>query len=217
MRYVLFDMDGVLLDSEPGFFTMFRDTLETIGIRETLEDLLSRYVGMTTRAIAADVLRRHDSAATVDEFMAMKDHEGCFYASGDAVVPFDGLCAFLDFLRDRGVRMAVVSSTCSKDVLTALNRMDILQYFDIVVCGDAVAAGKPSPLGYQKAMEFLGAAPSDCVAVEDSRNGVLAAVAAGVLTAAFKGSAVRQDTSGAAFEAHSYDELREQLLARSLI
>ena len=217
MRYVIFDMDGVLLDSEIGFFTMFRETLKAIGIEETLEDLLARYVGMTTRAIAADVLRRHDADITVDAFMAMKDHEGDFYASCDAVKPFDGLCAFLEFLRSRGIRMAVVSSTCSRDVLNALNRMDVLKWFDAVVCGDTVTESKPSPQGYRKAMVYLGAAPSECIIVEDSRNGVQAALNAGVYVAAFKGSAVLQDTSKADLEAYSYAELQRKLLEKALI
>ena len=217
MRYVIFDMDGVLLDSELGFFSMFRETLRTVGIEETLENLLSRYVGMTTRAIAADLIRVHHAKITVDEFMAMKDHEGCFYAGSDAVKPFDGLCEFLDFLQGRGIRMAVVSSTLSKDVLAALNRMRILKWFDAVVCGDAVTESKPSPQGYRKAMEFLGAAPSECLIIEDSRNGVQAAINAGAAVAAFKGSVVRQDTSKACLEAYSYDELREKLLEKGLI
>ncbi len=217
MRYVIFDMDGVLLDSEIGFFTMFRETLQTIGIAETLEDLLSRYVGMTTRAIAADVLARHHSPMTVDAFMSMKDHEGDFYASSDAVKPFDGLCEFLEFLRGRDIRMAVVSSTCYRDVLNALNRMDVLKWFDAVVCGDAVTESKPSPQGYRKAMAYLGAEPSECIIVEDSRNGVQAAVNAGAYVAAYKGSAVRQDTSKADLEAYSYAELQRMLLEKGLI
>lgn len=90
-----------------------------------------------------------------------------------------GLRGLLQALRQRGVPMAVASSSHEWEVRRNLDRADIAGYFDVIVHGDEVSRSKPDPEIYALACARLGLAPGDCVALEDSRNGLLSAHAAG--------------------------------------
>ena len=211
MKYALFDMDGVLLDSERGSFAIVQNSLEQIGISEPVDDLMERYVGMTPRAIGEDIIRRHRKNIPVEDFLSIHLNRGSYYEVCEDLRPTEGLVDFLEFLRERKVRMAVVSSTPSRNVLIALNRMKILSYFEAVVCGDTLSTSKPSPEGYLKAAEYLGAEPSECMVIEDSKAGVQAGKNAGMFVAAYKETSPGQDTSGADLEVFSFRELEEAL------
>lgn len=125
-----------------------------------------------------------------------------------------GLLELLEFLRHRGILKAVVSSTFSRNVLYALNRMSVLHYFEAVVCGDMMEKHKPFPEGYLNAAEYLGVGPGDCLVIEDSPIGIQAAKNAGIATVGYKGSVHMQDTSQADVQVSSYAELLEWLSAK---
>ena len=104
--------------------------------------------------------------------------------------------------------MAVVSSTSTVGVITALNRMNLLKYFDAVVCSDMLGGRtKPAPDGYRKAAEFLGEKPEDCIVIEDSPFGIQAGKSAGMFVVGLKASEHKQDTSKADIEVSDYIEL----------
>ena len=117
-----------------------------------------------------------------------------------------GLLPFLWRLRAAGIRTALVTSTSSRLILAALNRMGMSALFDAILCGDMVEKRKPSPEGYQKAMALLGAAPERSIVIEDSPVGIRAGKAAGAVVAACRCGRLRQDTSQADFEFESFEE-----------
>jgi len=211
LKAVLFDMDGVLLDSEIPTFNLMRNTLMCKGVDVTLDELMERYMGKNSNIIYATLIEKYGFNQTVEEFR--KDHRklsGNFYMSGD-VKPMPGLITLLDFLKNKGIRMAVVSSTSSMNVMFALNRLSVLSYFDAVVCGDMVEETKPSPEAYLKAANYLKAAPDECLIVEDSPIGIQAARNAGIRVIGYKGSEHVQDTSQADLQFASHDELLKWL------
>ena len=93
--------------------------------------------------------------------------------------PFEGAVDFIKALRGHGILCALVSSTPTYAVLTALNRFSMTSLFDAIVCGDMIAVHKPDPEAYLTTMRILGVDPSDCIVVEDSTSGVAAGIAAG--------------------------------------
>lgn len=217
MKAVLFDMDGVLLDSEVPAFDLLRNTLEKKGVAAQLDDLLEWYTGMNSNAIYAAIIEKYGFPQTIEEFRA--EHRRCsgnFYMQGD-LAPMPGLVELLELLQSGGIRMAVVSSTGSPNVLFALNRLSILRYFDAVVCGDMVEKTKPSPEGYLKAAGYLQVEPCDCLIVEDSPIGIQAAKNAGIAVVGYKGSEHKQDTSQADVQVASYDELLGWVLSKTPI
>ena len=144
---------------------------------------------------------------TVEEFQKRNRETGNFYCDNMEIKPIEGFMDWLILLKSEGVGTAVVSSTKSRDVITALNRMDVLKYMDIVVCGDMVKETKPSPEGYLLALKLMGLDAKECVAIEDSPVGISAAKRANLKVLGFKGSSIKQDTSKADKELYSYCEV----------
>jgi len=214
MRSVLFDMDGVLLDSEIPAFDMLRESLAAFGVQISLEELLT-YIGNSTRMIAENVLKKYSPEDNTDEFLSFHASRGSFYATSDKVRPMEGLEEFLLYLKHSNIQTAVVSSTRSVSVLNALNRMNILKYFDIVIGGDMLAHTKPDPEGYNRARRLLGSAIEECLVIEDSPTGIKAAKNAGLKVIGYKGSAYQQDTSGADAEFESYEGLKKSRYFRN--
>jgi HAD superfamily hydrolase (TIGR01509 family) len=207
MNAVMFDMDGVLLDSEIPSFALLHKTLTEKGIKITLDDLLADYTGMSSNVIYTMLIERFGLNQTVDEFRAEHHRiSGNYYSDGD-LSPMPGLIPFMDYLCQKKIKMAVVSSTSGKDVLCALNRLSLIKYLDVIVTGDMVKHTKPSPEGYLTAIRYLQSKPADCLVIEDSPVGIQAAKNADVFVVGFKASKHAQDTSGAGKEIASYEEL----------
>jgi len=209
LQAVLFDMDGVLLDSAIPSFELIKNTLQAKGAGTdiSLHELADTYNGKHSNDIYEALIDRYGLGQTVEEFRA--DHRrisGNFYTDAK-LYPMEGLVPFLEFIKSNRVVMATVSSTNSKSVLFALNRLSLVQYFSAIVCGDHVVHHKPAPEGYFAAASLLAVKPEHCLVVEDSALGILAAKNAGMTVAGYKGSAYVQDTSGADKEVFSFDEL----------
>ncbi|MBQ3131671.1 MAG: HAD family phosphatase [Clostridia bacterium] len=206
VKCICFDMDGVLLDSEVGAFEIMRKTLSRLNVELDIEELL-KYIGKTSAQIANELVAKYNMGITGEQLRDKYRETGNFYADSDDVVPMPGLVKFLEVLRMDGVKTAVVSSTSSKNVITALNRMGIVKYFDAVICGDMVTNPKPDPEGYLKAAKLVDVLPNDCLVIEDSPHGISAGIAAGMTVVGFSGSEIQQDISRAAMKAASFDEL----------
>ncbi|WP_299565894.1 HAD family phosphatase [uncultured Mycolicibacterium sp.] len=179
MRAVLWDMDGTLVDSEKLWDVAMHALYERLGgvltpeVRETTVGGSSESV---MRIVYADLgLDPHPEAMAADADW-LHDHVGDLFASG---LPWcDGARELLDALAGAGVPMALVTNTrrdLTERALESIGR----HYFSITVCADEVPEGKPAPHLYRRAADLLGLAPHECLAVEDSPVGTLAAERAG--------------------------------------
>ena len=104
------------------------------------------------------------------------------YYSKNKVPVKKGLFKLIKYLNNNEYKIAVVSSSSTKDVEKHLKDVGIIHEFDAIVCGDMIEKSKPEPDIYLKACELLSEKPSDCYAIEDSQNGVLSAYRAGCKT-----------------------------------
>lgn len=195
LQAVCFDMDGVLLDSEPGSFAFLRDALRDAGVISLSEEQTARYIGISMSRIAADLSARYRLAQSPQQILEIVHARGSFYELSRELAPMPYLLPLLRYLKDADIRLAVVSSTSCRSVLAALNRFSLTRWFDVILGGDSVPCTKPAPDCYQKAASLLEAAPSACAAVEDSPIGIQAARDAGLYVIGFEGSVLRQDTS----------------------
>ncbi|HPQ92110.1 MAG TPA: HAD-IA family hydrolase, partial [Mesotoga prima] len=97
----------------------------------------------------------------------------------ETVVPNIGLIELLDFLYGK-VELAIASSTEKSAVEELMKKINVLEYFSVIVGGDEVRESKPSPMIYQRASRLLGIAPEDCIVIEDSPNGIRSGFMAGM-------------------------------------
>ena len=101
-------------------------------------------------------------------------------AEGGKLPKKPGVCELLEYLKTRGVKIGLATSTREKVVLKELKDGGILPFFDVIVCGDMVKRSKPDPDIYLEACSRLHVRPSECFAIEDSYNGIRAACRAGM-------------------------------------
>ena len=124
---------------------MLQKTLRRKGIEESLDTLLE-YTGKTSETIFKDLINKHNINQTLEEFIQDHRSGGSFYADSPDLEPMPGLIDFLEKVRGLNIPLGIVSSTRSKSVVIALNRINLLKYFNIIVCGDMVKNHKPFPL-----------------------------------------------------------------------
>lgn len=178
-KAIIFDMDGVLLDTESLCFVCW----ERAGAEQGLDDIRAVYrqcLGTNVSDTMATLRRTYGADFDAEGFYARASE--LFHVveaeQGIALMPHVRDC--LDAVRGAGYRLAVASSTRTETVRRQLAAAGIIGYFETITCGDTVAHSKPAPDIYLKACASLGLSPADCVSVEDSPNGVRASHAAGI-------------------------------------
>lgn len=204
-RYVLFDFDGVIADTEESNVKYLGKALAVFGVVITPEEQ-AQLVGMNDPRILEKMLRRARPPVTLEQLLEERKRQGNTYEDDPDLAPTPGVIEFLHRLRAAGKGIALVSSTSARLILAALNRLGLTGFFDVIICGDMVSEKKPSPECYRKAMALLRARPEECVIVEDSPVGIRAGKAAGAVVAACRCGRLRQDTSQADFEFESFEE-----------
>jgi HAD superfamily hydrolase (TIGR01509 family) len=175
---VVFDMDGVLVDSEPLHVEAARRSLAAYGVGYSDAEN-SEFTGFTDLEVFAILKRRHGLTPTVDE-LARRFADGLIALLQRQAVPLPGVPGVLVSLRQAGYRLALASSSSLEIIATTLRTLRITEHFPIVVSSVEVGRGKPAPDVFLAAASRLGLPPSRCLVVEDSRNGVLAAKRAGM-------------------------------------
>lgn len=191
----LFDFDGVIADTERGNSEYAAKVLARHGVVLTEEDKLS-FVGINTRAVFELFLHKIRKPISVDELLEERFSLGTTYEDG-ALKLMPGVTELIKGLRGTGLITGVVSSTSARLVLAALNRLHMTTLFDVIVGGDMAKRFKPAPDIYQKAMEYAGVYPEQCIAIEDSPSGIQSAKAAGIYVFGFTGGEIKQNVSEA--------------------
>jgi HAD superfamily hydrolase (TIGR01509 family) len=177
IKGVIFDLDGVMIRSEPLALEAWQRCLAPDGKRMEDEEYRS-LIGVSHEASLREVIGRHHLS------MALGELDRCFWAHMLDLVEqaeqMPGLLPLLQDLRTRGYGLAIASNSSSEYVRKAIARNGIAEYFLWMVGADQVERGKPAPDVYLAAARGLGVPPESCLAVEDSPSGVQAALAAGM-------------------------------------
>ena len=178
-KAVIFDMDGVLVDSEHHFPRELPAILREFSIEWSDEDGRAT-LGSNQPALYEYLVQRHHLRMTQDEFLARFGEAVLEHVYRKALL-VPGAQQLLADCRRRGLKTALASSSPRAWIDIVIAKFALLQAFDAVVSGTEFRErGKPAPDIFLFTAKQLGLAPSDCVVIEDSRNGVLAAKAAGM-------------------------------------
>ena len=169
---VLFDMDGLLFDSERPAIPLIMALSREMGTPVS-EEVIRRTIGcnaVLSRRIYEESVPDVDYAGLFGRFDAVMQERG---ARGQIALK-DGAAELLDWLRQRNVPCAVASSSPLRTVEAYLEGAGIRGYFSCLVTGDILKHSKPHPEAFQKAAAGLGQRPEDCLVLEDSPNGIRA-------------------------------------------
>jgi HAD superfamily hydrolase (TIGR01509 family) len=171
-------MDGVLTDSEPAFHAAVNDILARYGKHVSLGDY-ERFIGAQTPAMWTEMIAWQGLDVALEEILNAYEPVlmGRLRQPRAAI---SGARALVEKLRDAGVPYALCTASYSRWVDANLESAGLRDLFEIVSACEMVAATKPAPDPYLLAASKLGLAPGECVAIEDSVNGIASAVSAGL-------------------------------------
>lgn len=190
VKAVIWDLDGVIADSAPYHLSAWQEIFSKRGVKFTEEDF-KRSFGLRNDNI---IRNRLGEGITQDEIEAIaREKEETFRKiAGQKIKPLPGALKLIKSLENKGVRMAIASSTTIENIRLVTGTLGIADCFQSIVTGQDVTEGKPSPQLFLLAAQRLGVKPEKCVVIEDAVAGVAAAKRAGMACVAVTNTNPRQ-------------------------
>ena len=179
---IIFDMDGVLADSEPRWNDIDRELLSAYGIDyagEHKHQVLGKSFDLSMQFYKETYNLEHE----IDDMNTRRQHIAADYYANH-IAPFEDVPHVLQALKEIGFYIGLATSSRRNLAESFLSRHELTPFFDAVVTGEDVQNGKPHPDIYLRAAQLLGSAPHSCLVVEDSLAGVAAGKSAGMSVAA---------------------------------
>jgi HAD superfamily hydrolase (TIGR01509 family) len=210
LKAVVFDLDGLMIDSEPIALAVWRDVLTPYDV-ELSAEVYSRVIGLEPRRGAEMMVDTFDLPLSVDELLET------YWAHRTKIMersiePQPGLLDLVEIIAGAGYLLAVASNSPLFYVRRILAAIGLIERIPCIVGSDQVQSGKPAPDVYLAAAECLQIDPELCLAIEDSPAGVMAASAAGMRTIVIPNPELSgRDFSQADFQFESLETLRQRL------
>jgi len=210
LEAVLFDMDGVIIDSEP-LWTEAERQLLARRMLEYSPQLKTAMMGRDAKEAVRLLINHYNLSEDVDEIIAERN-QLIAELFKEHLQPVPNVLELLRSVRDSGIKTGLASSSPKQLVELAVNKLDINGLFDLALSGDQVARGKPAPDIYLAAARKLEVDPENCLVIEDAPLGVTAAKAAGMCCLAISMSASKSELAEADRVVRGFDEVDLQLL-----
>jgi HAD superfamily hydrolase (TIGR01509 family) len=208
---VIFDMDGVLVDSEPFICKAACMMFDELGLRVRPEDFVP-FVGMGENRYLGGVAEHYHFQIDITQ-AKKRTYDIYLDIIRGRLQPLPGVHAFVEKCRLLGKKIAIASSADRRKVIGNLSEIHLPpDQFDAVITGEDVVHKKPNPEIFLLAASKLGLAPQHCLVVEDAVSGVAAAKAAGAVCLALTTSFARRQLQGADFFAPSLAEVSDDVI-----
>ena len=207
LKAVIFDMDGVIIDSEPMHARAAILALKKYNVDITMDYLL-KFIGSTTFHMCEIMIKDFHIDATPEELWKANDDmkQYLLRKEGHIVIPY--ITNLMKDLQEHGIKMIIASSSPSTAIEEVMNTLQIRKYFDGYVSGAMVDHPKPAPDIFLLAAARLNVAPAECLVIEDSYHGITAASSAGITSVGFVNpNSGDQDLSKAAMLIEGFDEV----------
>lgn len=220
---VIFDFDGVIVNTEPLHFVAFRDILQTKGLAFSWEEYVSFYLGFDDRDAFREAFKRGGRALSGTELSKLALAKAAAFqrlAEEKGAQPFPGVLPLIKSLT-RNVPLALCSGAVRSDIDPILRKLKLNRSFDVIVTAEDVSASKPDPASYILALERLAKAfpakkmaADHCVAIEDTPAGIAAASGAGLRVLALSNSYAPEKLDAAEEVVPSLKNIKKSDLAR---
>ncbi len=210
LRAIIFDLDGVIVDSEPLHEQAYREVFAELGYGESHGIDFTRYYGKSDQALWEDFVAKHEPKQPFAELFALKQGRFLDILRRERPI-FRGLPELVERLAAR-YKLAVASGSSHPVIETALSLQNLRRFFPVVVSALDVPRGKPAPDIFLRVAELLGVASAACCVIEDADVGVEGALAAGMSVIAITNTLPVEKLAKATRVVSSYGEIERLLL-----
>ena len=205
MNTIIFDMDGVIIDSEPLHFELERELLEELGGKITPKELQA-FVGTTDYYMWSTFKNKFNIENSIEEMIAMKKER--FLQNIHKIDLVDNFEEFMLAVYSESYLLGLASSNNRKAVDSIIEKFNLDKYLEFIISGEEVSKGKPDPEIFLTAANKMNVKPCECLVIEDATNGIKAAKAAGMKCIGLKNpNSGGQDLSQADLIVDNFNEL----------
>ena len=205
IRGILFDMDGVIAQTEPLHFVSTKEVMRSLG-KELPDSYITEYIGISEKETWYRLKQKYNLFEEIDELSKRK--ESIFEELvKENLEPTEHFVDFSNKVKKGKMKTALVSSSNKKTVNFIIKKIGFSKYFNTIISEDDVLFKKPDPEPYRLAMKKLGLMTNECVVIEDSPVGIESAIAAGVRCIALTTSFDRHRLKKANLIVDSFSEL----------
>ena len=214
LKSVLFDMDGVIVNTEPLHRKAYYKMFEDLGI-EVSDEFYSTFTGASTKAVMLSIINHFDLQNSVEELSQIKRNYFKDYFDHDP--DFDllpGVKELIIHYYENNIKLVLASSAHINTINWVFEKFDLEKYFAGKISGADLQESKPNPEIFEIAAKIANEAKENCMVIEDSTNGIIAANRAGIFCAAYKSEHSKlQDYSSADILVSDFSELRLEKIA----
>ena len=196
-KAAIFDMDGVIIDSEPFHWDVNKRIFSELGIKVSKGEY-RRYIGSSNTNMWTDLKKRYGLSQPLEALVNMQGSGNIDFLRENSFDPIPGISELIQDLKKNGIAVGLASSSPHIAIDIVLKKFAFESYFSAVVSGEDFKNSKPAPDIFLKAALLLQTPPDECVVIEDASHGVAAAKAAGMKCVGFANkNSWGQDLSGA--------------------
>ena len=210
---VIFDFDGVIVDTEPLHYKAFQRILEPLGLGFSWQEYIDSYMGFDDRDAFMEAFTAHGRSLDADTLHSLVEHKAQIFQIiiQDGIIAYPGVTELIKKLHHSKVPLAISSGALRSDISPILRLLDLAHFFDVIVTADNVTKSKPDPESYRLAFDRLnsraGFSSERTVAIEDTPAGISAAKGAGLAVIALTNSYPKEFISDATVIIDSLEEL----------
>ena len=212
IKAIIFDMDGVIVDSETHHERAYLEVVQALGYGDSHGLRFADYIGRSDETLWRDFIVRHQPAQAYEELLDLKTERVVDIIRRERPL-FEDLPALVEKLASR-YKLAVASGSERRVVDEVLRLDDLGRFFSAVVTDSDVKHGKPAPDIFLRAAALLNVAPRECWVIEDAKTGVAAGIAAGMQVVAITNTYRADELAPATRVVSTYSEIEQLLLPR---
>ena len=184
MRAIIFDMDGVISDTQKLHAEIEQKLLRKHGINLSINEISKQYAGVPGKVMFTDLFKKYNIKANISLVLAEKQKE-FEKRIEEGVKEIKGVISVISELKWKKIPMAIASTSSKYIVNRVLEQLEIKDNFTVIVAGDQIKKGKPDPEIFFTVAEGLELPPENCIVIEDGASGIKGAKRAGMVTIGF--------------------------------
>ena len=210
-KAIIFDMDGVIIDSEPIHYKIIQDMLKDRNIVISVNKF-NHFAGLSNMEFWSILKKQFDLKESVEDLCQKQLNKTLEYFQRNDITPIAEIPTLLKVLKEKGYKIALASSSPLVLIQTIIEKLAIQHYFENIISGEFFKKSKPHPEIFLHTAKTLQVAPENCIVIEDSSNGVIAAKRANMKCIGYRNiNSGNQDLSGADFIVDSLGKININL------